>query len=278
MGNDAMSEAFCQISKSPFTRRIDRHKLPHRFTQPTFNIYNGRIDPIEHVSHFNQRMAIHLRNKALMCKVFPSSLGLVAMRWFDGLDEGSIRSFYELTRAFEARFVTCSRVPNPLDSLLSKVMKEGETLKTYSDRYWETFNEIDGDFDDVAIRTFKVGLPTEHDLRKSLTIKHARSMRQLMDCIDEHKRVEEYQTQGKGKAKAFPEKRDHQSGSYNHNRPRRDFINQPSGASAQIVSLVFKEPVYQILEKIKNESYFKRPNKMEGDPSKWNQSLYCHYH
>ena len=44
-------------------------------------------------------------------------------------------------------------------------MREGETLKTYSDRYWKMFNEIDGDFKDVAIRTFKVGLPTEHDLR-----------------------------------------------------------------------------------------------------------------
>ena len=33
------------------------------------------------------------------------------------------------------------------------------------------FNEIDGDFDDVAINTFKVGLPAEHDLRKSLTDK-----------------------------------------------------------------------------------------------------------
>ncbi|XP_075666056.1 uncharacterized protein LOC142635882 [Castanea sativa] len=36
-------------------------------------------------------------------------------------------------------------------------MGEGETLKTYSDRYWEMFNEIDGNFDDVAIRTFKMG-------------------------------------------------------------------------------------------------------------------------
>ena len=33
------------------------------------------------------------------------------------------------------------------------------------------FNEINGNFDDVAIRTFKVSLPTEHDLRKSLTRK-----------------------------------------------------------------------------------------------------------
>ena len=48
-------------------------------------------------------------------------------------------------------------------------MREGETLKTYSDRYWEMFNKIDRKFDDVAIRTFKVNLPTEHDSRKSLT-------------------------------------------------------------------------------------------------------------
>ena len=111
-----------------------------------------------------------------MCKVFPSSLRPIAMRWFDGLEEGFIRSFEEFTRAFRARFVTCSRVSRPFDSLLSMVMKEGETLKTYSDRYWETFNEIDGDFEDVAIRTFKVELSIEHDLRKSLTMKPARSM------------------------------------------------------------------------------------------------------
>ena len=91
-----------------------------------------------------------------------------------------------------------------------------------------------------------------------------------MDRIDEHKRVEEDQTQGKRKAKAFFEKRDHRLRSYNQNRPRRDFINKPSEASAQIVNSVFKEPVYQIHEKIKNEPYFKWPNKMGGDPSKWN--------
>ena len=70
-----------------------------------------------------------------MCKLFPSSLGPVMMRWFDWLEEGSISSFQELTRAFEARFVTYSRVSCPLDSLLSMVMREGETLKTYSDKY-----------------------------------------------------------------------------------------------------------------------------------------------
>ena len=132
-------------------------------------------------------MAVHSGNKALMCKVFLSNLGPVAMRWFDALKEWSIGSFEELTRAFGARFVTCSRVPKPLDSLLSMVMREGEILKTYSDRYWETYNEIDEDFEDVVVRTFKVGLPTEHELRKSLTMKPTHSMCHLMDRIDKYK-------------------------------------------------------------------------------------------
>lgn len=65
--------------------------------------------------------------------------------------------------------------------VLSMSMREGETLKTHSDKYWEMFNEIDGDFDDVAIRKFKVGLPTEHGLRKSLIGKPTGSVHQLID-------------------------------------------------------------------------------------------------
>ena len=117
LGNDAMSRALNQISRSPFTRRIKEGRLPRRFTQPTFILYNGRTDPVEHVSHFNQRMVVHSKNETLMCKVFPSSLGPVAMRWFDGLGASSIDSFKELTQAFGSHFITCSRVPRPLDSL-----------------------------------------------------------------------------------------------------------------------------------------------------------------
>ena len=47
MGNDAMSKALQQISKSPFIKRINKAKLSHRFSQLTFTIYNGRTDPVE---------------------------------------------------------------------------------------------------------------------------------------------------------------------------------------------------------------------------------------
>ena len=120
------------------------------------------------------------------------------------------------------------------------------------------FNEIDRDFDDVAIRTFKVSLLAKHDLRKSLTKKLVRSVRWLIDRFDEYKWVEEDQQQRKGKAKVISQdKRDFRSERYNNNRPRRDFAGQLRPMAPQAVNTVFQEPVHQVLEKIKNESYFK---------------------
>ena len=71
-------------------------------------------------------------------------------------------------------------------------MREGESVKAYAERYWEMFNKIDGDFDEVAIRTSKVGL-SEHGLRKSLTGKPVTNLWQLMDRVDKYKRIEDDQ-------------------------------------------------------------------------------------
>ena len=176
-----MKKASNQISKSPFTRGIEKEKLPRRFHQPMFIMYNGRADPVEHVSQFKQKMTVHAQDEALICRVFPSSLGPMAMRWFDGLRTNSVSSFKKLTQAFCSRFITCSRIPQPLDSLLSMSMGEGKSVKAYLDKYWEMFNEIDGHFDDIAIKTFKISFPSEQGLRKSLTDKPITSLRQLMD-------------------------------------------------------------------------------------------------
>ncbi|XP_030927671.1 uncharacterized protein LOC115953969 [Quercus lobata] len=141
------------------------------------------------------------------------------------------------------------------------------------------YNEMDGNFDDVTISTFKRGLPTEHDLRKSLAGKPVISVCQLTNRIDKYKRVEEDQLQGKGKEKVIPQKRsDFKSDRYNNNRPMRDFVGQSGSTNMQTVNTVFRELVHQVLEKIKNELFFKWPNKMAGDSIKRNQNLYCQYH
>ena len=74
------------------------------------------------------------------------------------------------------------------------------------------------------------------------------------------------------------ERRDFRSDRIQNNRPRRDFSGQSRSANMQAVNAVFREPVQQVLEKVKNEMFFKWPNKMVGDPMNRNQNLYCHYH
>ncbi|XP_030925060.1 uncharacterized protein LOC115952121 [Quercus lobata] len=203
-------------------------------------------------------MAIHSKNEALMCKVFPFGQGPVAMRWFNSLKMNYIDSYKQFTQAFCSRFITNSRVPRPLSSLLSLSMHEGETLKAYSDRYWEMYNEMDENHDDVVIITFKNGLPTEHGLRKSLTGKPVTSVRQLMDRIDKYQWVEEDQLQGKGKEKIIPPKgNDYRLERYDSNRPRRDFSRQVGQTNMQAINAVFREMVQQVLENVKNEPFFK---------------------
>ena len=95
-----MKKALSQIYKSPFTRGIEKAKLSRRFHQPTFAMYNGLTDPVEHMSQFKEKMTVHSQDEALLCRVFPSSLGPMPMRWFDGLRMNYISSFKKLTQSF----------------------------------------------------------------------------------------------------------------------------------------------------------------------------------
>ena len=74
------------------------------------------------------------------------------------------------------------------------------------------------------------------------------------------------------------ERRDSRSDPIQNNRSRRDFAEQSRSANTQTVNVVFREPVQNVLEKVRNEPFFKWLNKMARDPMNRNQNLYCHYH
>ncbi|XP_065636266.1 uncharacterized protein LOC136070348 [Quercus suber] len=173
--------------------------MPDRLTRLPFNSYDGKTDPVEHVSHYIQMMSLHSHNDALMCKVFSSSLGSIALRWFNGLRKGSIHNFAELIQEFRILFVTCSQVPQSVDALLSMKMRVGETLRGYASRYWELYNEIGGGNEEITTSTFRMGLLEDSRLKESLTKKPPNDIRQLMRRIEEYKRLEDDRLQRKGK-------------------------------------------------------------------------------
>ena len=130
-----MWKALHQISHSSFLKKIERAHLPGKFSPLNYIMYDGRTDPIEHISHFRQSMALHLGNDTLICRMFLSSLGPMSLRWFNRLQHSSIHSWDELPKAFVSQFITNSRKPKEFDSLLSIRMRDSESLKSYSSRY-----------------------------------------------------------------------------------------------------------------------------------------------
>ena len=161
-----------------------------------------------------------------------------------------------------------------MDALLSMKMRVSETLHSYASRYWELYNEIGGSNEKIVASTFRMGLLKDSKLRESLTRRPPEDMRQLMRCIEEYKCLEDDQLQNKGKAPLLNRSR---QGVFPL-RPQKDLRMQEPEAQMGEVNVAFKEPVHKIIDRIKNESFFRWPNKMGGNSSRKNQNLYCTYH
>ena len=172
------------VSSSPFSREIEKARLPERFMAPRFETYNGRTDPVAHIGHYQQTMTVSHLNEPLMCLLFPSSLGEVAMRWFNQLGRQMINSWDQMAEAFVARLITNSRKAREMDALLTMKLQDNETIQNYSIRYWETYNDIDGRSEEVAIKAFKLGLPVDSGLCHSLIKHQPSSLVKLMNKID----------------------------------------------------------------------------------------------
>ena len=74
---------------------------------------------------------------------------------------------------------------------MALTIKSNESLKSYSVRYWETYNKIVLCEEDLTVRQFRFGLPTGCRIRQSLTKKPPLNMTDLMFKIEQHICVEE---------------------------------------------------------------------------------------
>ena len=105
-------------------------------------------------------------------------------------------------------------------------------------------------------------------------------MHQLMRKIVEYKRLEDDRLQGKGKAPDSPQyhKEYHPKKFQQRTRRKPKASREASSQRIEGVNVTIKEPVYKILEHIKNKPYFQWLGKIGGDPTRRNKSLYCTCH
>ena len=88
------------VNKSPFAEWIVDEPKPKDFVVPSFKQFDGKTDPIDHVFNFQQKMALEMRNEAILYKAFSTTFVGPALAWFKQLLEKSVNSFEDLCIQF----------------------------------------------------------------------------------------------------------------------------------------------------------------------------------
>uniref|UniRef100_A0A2N9HIN5 Integrase catalytic domain-containing protein n=1 Tax=Fagus sylvatica TaxID=28930 RepID=A0A2N9HIN5_FAGSY len=202
-------------------------------------------------------MALHLNNDALMCRMFPSSLGPMSLGWFNRLQHSSIHPWDELAETFVSRFI--NQQPKTKGVRLPDV-HENKRLE-------------------ITKELFLKGLDPESELRHSLSKRPAKNMRDLMSRIQQYVRVEEDRARTRvTSAQNRPPRKIANMEPKRAELPPRNPTRFPRPRELGRVYMVFNEPVYRIMAAIKNEPFFIWPTPLGGDPSKKDPNKYCSYH
>ncbi|XP_025616754.1 uncharacterized protein [Arachis hypogaea] len=179
------------MGASPFQRSILEVRLPKHFDKPTDMRYDGTQDPLEHLTAFEARMNLEGVGDEVRCHVFPVTLAGPAIRWFNGLLQGSIYEFSDISRAFLAQFTTrIAKVKYPIN-LLGVSQRPGEPTRKYLDRFNDECLEIDGLTNSVASLCLTNGLLNE-DFQKHLTTKPVWAMHEIQTVAKEYINNEEF--------------------------------------------------------------------------------------
>ncbi|PON57911.1 hypothetical protein PanWU01x14_170010 [Parasponia andersonii] len=98
--DDLAEQTVRGINRTAFADWIQMEPRPRDFMTPTFRPFEGKTDPLDHIYHFQQKMALETRDEAVTCKVFSTTLVGPALLWFRQLPEKSINGFEDFCRLF----------------------------------------------------------------------------------------------------------------------------------------------------------------------------------
>ncbi|XP_043699599.1 uncharacterized protein LOC122650284 [Telopea speciosissima] len=157
-----------------------RAELSRGFKPPSFEAYDEKTDPNDHISYFNVMMMIYGGSDIVSCRSFPTSLKGPATLWFAKLKPNSIKSFTELARAFVRRFQSSVKQKNTAANLVKVKQRLDESIRDYITHFNGEALEIKDLDDGMTFNALHNGV-TNHDLVKSLALEPVSTMAQLLD-------------------------------------------------------------------------------------------------
>jgi hypothetical protein len=296
------------IIKSPFTLSITRAVPPRRYVEPTFQLFDGKTDPVAHLGHFVHKMSLWSHEPeydAMLCRSFASSLRNKGLDWYHKLPEGQIRDFEELSESFVERFQTGREGSKTFEDLHALRIDKGETLRAYVRRYWDLFDDVQSSLQ-AKLDAFKRGVRGNRPLYESLVLKPPTTVQALIRRTEKYIILEETHNRdlleagvrdppkpsaasrlGDGGGNSRPD--NPSPFSKNQSGSRKDSFSSRQAAKtdqkksteankAGAVNVIFNEPQRRIMKAIQNKDYFQRPRPMGGNDAARRQDQFCEYH
>ena len=129
--------------------------------------------------------------------------------------------------------------------------------------------------EEIAFKTFKLGLDPESELRHNLSRRPAKSMRALISRIEQFMRVEDDRARTRAVyMQGRPPRKPANMEQRRTDIPMKNPSHFPQPRDLGGVHTVFNESIYRIMAEIKNEHFFSWPTPPGGDPSKRDPNKY----
>ncbi|XP_050896293.1 uncharacterized protein LOC127103039 [Lathyrus oleraceus] len=107
-------------------------KIPMKFKVPDFEKYKGNICPLNHMVMYARKMSTHTDKDQLLIHYFQDILSGAALKWYKGLDCGSVCTFNDLSEAFVRQYKYNVDMALDRDQLRATSKKYKETFKEYA--------------------------------------------------------------------------------------------------------------------------------------------------
>ena len=149
-------------------------------------------------------------------------------------------------------FITNSRVIKGPEALTALRKKKGDTLRAYSPRYWDVYNETEECDLRVALNTFKIGLSKdENGIYNALTRQPLTTFDELLLRVNEYARVEDDdvvdQESAVGKGKTSNAGGGNNGKFDKSKRKRKEDYNIVSPDGYKGINIVFNKLIHKIM-------------------------------
>jgi hypothetical protein len=140
-----------------FSRRLRTIRYPKDF-KPSIEKYDGRSDPSIWLKMYSIAARASGGNEDHMDGYFPLVMGKAPLLWLDNLPAECITSWATLSRVFTTNYQATYNRPGNTHHLARIRMRRDETLREYTNHYFENRNTLVGVKDDDVIAYYKKGI------------------------------------------------------------------------------------------------------------------------